>query len=1284
MPIPFGRQPDLASLARRTLGWPDGDKRSIPSKYLEALSRLIVKHPYPPSFLVDLEDHGMTLHRFRGAHGHFDFLTFILGGVVTCMVCCRDIPVGHWIKPSVYEFRDLQLFEDHISSNAHKQMVSASAKTHASSSFSARQGEAGTTLYKPAISGSRSGLPSRLSRTASNARAPSLVGIQPPSSSDVEPASSDVEEPPSPSGGSVIELVSSDDAAPQTKGKVSNRSHSWTFPDGEVITIESSDEDNAGDITFSQKTVMAAPQASTSRGALAVSRSLSSYGTPRATPMKRTISQPPWIYRSPPRAQSVASSTRSTSASEAGPSRRKRPFQYPDGEIIYATEEETDGGSSTKKMRYDTESEGPMGTDGNGMSGEDSDEEMSDSNQQVLPHELFPRARSNTFMPSQVGLGAQAQAGPSFTDQLAAIARGALDAFNGAMQPHASGSNDPQPNLGYHAPPAMGGLPAPVARSLQRHTGDFNLNYDADSPTTWLDQGGPDHAAKLQQFFDDTMDDHEGSIPVRDAAKALKLKNVTDRLPGMQVPLMPHQLIGVAWMVKQELGKVQGGILAKTMQTIALIVMNQPEPDNPRQSTLIVAPAALLDQWRQEIVDRTDDDMFRIRIHHGKDKLKTAAEVKKYDIIITTFQTLTNEFPADDEELKKRMKQKKKRVKRDEDGFIISDSEDNKGRNKKTNGRGPLASTQWYRVVLDEAQNIRNRATRSSRMMALLDAEYRWALTGTPVTNSLADLYGLVRFLHFAPFNDWSEFNERIARLQKSNSKLAGQRAQALLKKCLLRRTKETKLEGKPLIILQPKEIEIEELEFSADERQIYGAVEARQQQKFNRFLRAGTVMKNYSAVLVMLLRLRQVCNHPQLIAYAAGELMMDGAHIVGADDGDGSGCGESANSKSKAMAKMVMGDAKFERAMRQFRDIEKEMYVAEITGGDVLENEATECGICLEPYTNDCCITVRPASCGSNFNLTLLRRAAGTYFLFDAPLQGDAAANDQFGPGTRPCPCCRNEINKAHIFAGSIFTLSDGEKDEIKRQVNKEHGRQYKTMYTDFDEEDDFVPIRKGKGKGRARIVDEDDEDDEEGNTEGKVEAELKKMGEGEGIVPGAKMLRMAELLEQWHREAPEDKIIAYSQYLVETRRDQDVALRWPDDENGTLKCGGFGLNLTEANRVICMDLAWNAATENQAIDRVHRMGQVKSVFVKRLVVKDTIEARILKLQAQKQSLSDAALGEGSGAKMPRMNVAQLKMIVSSRRSNRLERSISIVFIFILFSPFTLLSTQTALDYST
>jgi len=78
--------------------------------------------------------------------------------------------------------------------------------------------------------------------------------------------------------------------------------------------------------------------------------------------------------------------------------------------------------------------------------------------------------------------------------------------------------------------------------------------------------------------------------------------------------------------------------------------------------------------------------------------------------------------------------------------------------------------------------------------------------------------------------------------------------------------------------------------------------------------------------------------------------------------------------------------------------------------------------------------------------------------------------------------------------------------------------------------------------------------------------------------------------------------------------------------------KCGGVGLNLVSANWVVNMDLSWNFATESQAYDRVHRLGQEKEVFVKRLIVKGTIEERMLKLQALKTDLANAALGEGTG----------------------------------------------------
>ena len=76
--------------------------------------------------------------------------------------------------------------------------------------------------------------------------------------------------------------------------------------------------------------------------------------------------------------------------------------------------------------------------------------------------------------------------------------------------------------------------------------------------------------------------------------------------------------------------------------------------------------------------------------------------------------------------------------------------------------RGPLIRTKWFRVVLDEAQFVRNRGTRSSKAVAMLRSKYRWAVTGTPVTNTLVDVYGLIRFGRFRPWNDWEDFDRYI------------------------------------------------------------------------------------------------------------------------------------------------------------------------------------------------------------------------------------------------------------------------------------------------------------------------------------------------------------------------------------------------------------------------------------------------------------------------------------------------------------------------------------------
>jgi superfamily II DNA or RNA helicase len=107
---------------------------------------------------------------------------------------------------------------------------------------------------------------------------------------------------------------------------------------------------------------------------------------------------------------------------------------------------------------------------------------------------------------------------------------------------------------------------------------------------------------------------------------------------------------------------------------------------------------------------------------------------------------------------------------------------------------------------------------------------------------------------------------------------------------------------------------------------------------------------------------------------------------------------------------------------------------------------------------------------------------------------------------------------------------------------------------------------------------------------------------------------------------------------YLDGRTRDRQAVLA--QFKNGTtpvflisLKAGGFGLNLTEADYCILLDPWWNPAVESQAVDRVHRIGQRRKVMVYRLVAKDTIEEKVMALKAAKQDLFDSVLSDGSFA---------------------------------------------------
>ncbi|KAF9518340.1 hypothetical protein BS47DRAFT_1389234 [Hydnum rufescens UP504] len=711
------------------------------------------------------------------------------------------------------------------------------------------------------------------------------------------------------------------------------------------------------------------------------------------------------------------------------------------------------------------------------------------------------------------------------------------------------------------------------------------------------------------------MEDFEDMPTIQKAATDLGLTSPEGKIPGMEIKLMPHQLIGVDWMVAQENSRIKGGVLAddmglgKTVQTIATM-------------------------WKSEIETKTEDDLLRVHIHHGSHKLKTMKDVRKFDIVITTYTTLCGDFP-------------KKKKKKNDDFLVGEDDEDDW--DKPT---GPLGRTAWHRVVLDEAQIIRNRNTRGSVCVALLDSETRWCLTGTPVTNvclvvisrqlslmalhvsqSLVDLYAFLRYLRYRPFNDWKEFNERIGRAQKREPELAGRRAQALLKKVLLRRTKNSVVEGKQILHLVDKDIEILQLDFSPAERKIYESIEARERIKVNKFIKAGTVMKNYAVILVMLLRLRQACNHPLLVAAGQGE---EGDGVVEEDD-------EEANPREDPLAGNDPGTI-LKRATRdvgpkfvedtcaKFRRIAFARLKAEADpeGSETADDEQEEdCPICFDG--------MRPS----------IKRM--TKPLWGMPDLALSAVNPL------------SLLDKKHIYKASAFEPTSKELEEMQKSVRS------RGLTSDSDDDDNILDIFtiKSKGKGKEKV---------------KVEPEVpdpNKLDLDENWEPSTKMIRMVELIKQWNEEAPDDKIICYSQwtsmidmvvelfdrYNIQTLRYDGKMSRTMRDETIkhfkkprgpkiliiSLKCGGVGLNLTEANRMICLDLAWNSATEMQAIDRCHRLGQMKPVHVKRLVVAGTVEQRILALQKAKQGLADAALGEGGVPKIPkRMHVNDIKMVNS------------------------------------
>lgn len=393
--------------------------------------------------------------------------------------------------------------------------------------------------------------------------------------------------------------------------------------------------------------------------------------------------------------------------------------------------------------------------------------------------------------------------------------------------------------------------------------------------------------------------------------------------------LYTHQKQALAWLVWRETQHPPGGILAddmglgKTLTLIALI-LKQKELEDARENvkedkeesaslwtgkdipkslvlskaTLVICPASLIGHWEQEVKSKVKSDTLRVLVYHGTNRGQSAKVLARYDMVVTTYGTVQSEVNSSG------VDQKKSKL----DDLKAVDDPDEVAFNKGC----VLLNVAWDRIILDEAHQIRNPSTKTAMAVCRLRAAKRWAVTGTPIQNKELDMYSLVRFLRCSPFDEY-----KVWKMWVENKTSMGQtRLNTLVKSLLLRRTKDQKsaVTGKEIVWLPPKTVEEHNITLTDQERKVYDRVFSFSQQAMINYMKKhqekaedkeyikemevklssdfkyrpppvveeaqkpssfgkigpggvpdGKEVKAHH-LLVLLLRLRQICCHPGLI----------------------------------------------------------------------------------------------------------------------------------------------------------------------------------------------------------------------------------------------------------------------------------------------------------------------------------------------------------------------------------------------------------------------------------
>jgi hypothetical protein len=311
---------------------------------------------------------------------------------------------------------------------------------------------------------------------------------------------------------------------------------------------------------------------------------------------------------------------------------------------------------------------------------------------------------------------------------------------------------------------------------------------------------------------------------------------VTDEPEGFVGTLRDYQKRGVAWLRYLE-SLTLGPCLAddmglgKTVQIIAQLVAERNEDPNPLP-TLLIAPTSVLGNWRREI-ERFAPNL-RPLVHHGPTRARTAgafAEARAgADIVITSYA-----LARLDEKL--------------------------------------LRAEPWGRLVIDEAQNIKNPQSAQTRSIARLPAPRRTALTGTPVENRLRDLWSIFNITNPGYLGKETQFRKAFeVPIQRDNDATSAAILKRLVEPFILRRLKTDRQ------IIQDLPDKVEQTVYcnlTREQASLYEAVVRDVEVK----LATAEGIQRRGLILSTLLKLKQVCNHPAQLLHDGSVFSADRSH---------------------------------------------------------------------------------------------------------------------------------------------------------------------------------------------------------------------------------------------------------------------------------------------------------------------------------------------------------------------------------------------------------------------